>query len=286
MYAITGATGQLGRLVVDELLKTVPADRIVAAVRDPAKAAALAARGVHVREADYGRPETLRAALAGVRRVLLISSDAVGVRAAQHQAVIDASADVELLVYTSMLHADTTPARLAAEHKATEDAIAASGLPAAILRNGWYTENHLMALQPALEHGTMMGAAGEGRFSSAARLDYAVAAVEVLTADDQAGKVYELAGDQAYTLAEFAAELSRRAGKPVAYRDLPEADYKGVLLGAGLPEPLADALADEDVVARGDTLFDESRTLSTLIGRPTTPMRETVAGALRAAGYV
>lgn len=284
MYAVTGATGQLGRLVVAELLRIVPPAQIVAAVRDPGKAADLSALGVQVRQADYNRPDTLRTALAGVRRVLLISSNTVGTRTQQHRAVIDAAkaADIELLAYTSILHADTTPAKLASEHRATEEAIAASGLTGAFLRNGWYTENHLMALQPALEHGAMVGAAGQGRFSSAARADYAAAAAKVLTSEEQAGKIYELAGDDAYTLSAFAAELSRQAGKPVAYRDLSEADYKGVLLGAGLPEPLADVLADEDNVARGDTLFDDSRTLSRLIGRPTTPMRETVAGALRA----
>ena len=283
MYAITGATGQLGRLVIDTLLRRVPADQVVALVRDPAKADDLTNKGVVVREADYDRPETLPAALDGVERLLLISSDAVGVRARQHQVVIDAAkvTGVELLAYTSMLHADATPAKLAAEHKATEDAIAASGLPAAILRNGWYTENHLMGLSQALEHGAMVGAAGEGRFSSAGRADYAEAAAKVLTADDQAGKVYELAGDQAYTLAEFAAELSRQAGKPIEYRDLPEADYKGVLLGAGLPESLADALADEDIASREDTLYDDGHVLSAMLGRPTTPMRDTIAGALR-----
>lgn len=164
MYAITAAAGQLGRVVIDELLKTVPADRIVAGVRNPAKAADIAAKGVQVREADYDRPDTLRTAFEGVRRVLLISSDAVGTRAAQHRAAIDAAkaADVDLLAYTSMLRADATPAKLALEHKQTEDAIAASGISAAILRNGWYTENHLLALHPALQHGAMMGAAGEG----------------------------------------------------------------------------------------------------------------------------
>ena len=284
MYAITGATGQLGRLVVDALLRRVPADQVVALVRDPAKADDFRAMGVAVREADYDRPETLRSALEGVDRVLLISSDAVGIRARQHQAVIDAAdaAGVELLAYTSMLHADATPAKLAAEHKATEDAIAASGLPAAILRNGWYTENHLMGLSQALEHGAMVGAAGEGRFSSAARADYAEAAAVVLTSDEQAGQVYELAGDRSYTLPEFAAELSRQAGRPIAYRDLSQADYKQVLLGAGLPEPLADALSDEDAVSRRDTLLDEGCALGRLIGRPTTPMPETIAAALRA----
>lgn len=283
MYAITGATGQLGRLVVDALLRRVPADQVAALVRNPAKAHDLQAKGVEVREADYDRPATLRTALDGVERVLLISSDAVGVRARQHQVVIDAAkaAGVELLVYTSMLHADATPAKLAAEHKATEDAIAASGLPAAILRNGWYTENHLMGLSPALEHGAMVGAAGEGRFSSAARADYAEAAVTVLIGGDQADKVYELAGDRSYTLAEFAAELSRQSGRPVAYQDLAQADYKQVLLGAGLPEALADALSDEDAVSRRDTLLDDTGALRRLIGRSTTPMPETIAAALR-----
>ncbi len=283
-YAVTGATGQLGRLVVDELVQVVHTSQVVAAVRTPAKAADLAARGVQVREADYGRPDTLRSAFAGVDRVLLISSSEVGIREAQHRAAIEAAAaaGVELLAYTSILHADTTPAKLAAEHRATERAIAASGVPAVILRNGWYTENHLMGLEAVLEHGAMVGAAGDGRFASAARADYAAAAARVLTADGQPGKLYELAGDAAYTLAAFAAELSYQAGRPVAYRDLSEADYKGVLVGAGLPEALADVLADEDHVARGDTLYDDSGTLSRLIGRPTTPMRDTVASTLGA----
>ena len=286
MYAITGATGQLGRLVIDELLKLAPGGEIVAVVRAPAKARHVAAQGVVVREADYDRPETLRAALDGVSRVLLISSDAVGVRARQHQAVIDAAtfAQVELLAYTSMLHADSTPAKLAAEHKATEDAIRASGLPAVILRNGWYVENHLLGLAQALEHGAMVGAAGGGRFSAAARADYALAAAKVMLGSDRAGKVYELAGDRSYTLADFAAELSRQAGRPVAYNDLAEADYRAVLLEAGLPEPLATVLADEDYVSRTNTLLDDGHALSGLIGRPTTPMPDVIAQAIKGRG--
>ena len=283
MYAVTAATGQLGRLVVDALLSRVPAEQIVALARDPSKADDLRAKGVEVREADYDRPDTLRSALTGVDRVLLINNKKIGNRARQHQAVIDAAlaAKVELLAYTSMLHADATPAKLAAEHRATEDAIAASGLPAAILRNGWYSENHLMGLQQALEHGSTVGAAGEGRFSSAARTDFAEAAAIVLTGDEQAGRVYELAGDGSYTLAEFAAELSRQTGRPIVYRDLAQIDYKQVLLGAGLPEPLADVLSDEDAVSRGDTLMDETGVLGRLLGRPTTPMPETIPAALR-----
>ena len=286
MLAVTGATGQLGRLVIAELLKLTPARKIVAAVRDPANAGDLAAKGVVVREADYERPGTLSAALEGADRLLLISSDAVGVRARQHQAVIDAAKaeGVSLLAYTSMLHADSTPAKLAAEHKATEDAIAESGVPAVILRNGWYIENHLLGLDQALEHGALVGAAGEGQFSAAARADYAAAAAKVLTSDDQAGKVYELAGDSSYTLADFAAELSHQAGAAIVYRDLSEADYKRVLLSAGLPEPLAAALADEDHVSRTDTLRDDGKVLSALIGRATTPMPVVIAQALQARG--
>ncbi len=286
MYAITGATGQLGRRVIDVLLKTVPPDRIVAAVRSPAKAQDLAAKGVHVREADYGRPETLAAAFAGVERVLLISSSEVGGRLRQHKAVIDAAkaAGVTLLAYTSILHCDSTPARLATEHRATEEAIAASGVPAVILRNGWYTENKLGALPIALQHGAMVGSSGGGRFSAASREDYAEAAAVALRGEDQAGKVHELAGDTAFTMAEFTAEVSRQAGKPVAYTDLPEAEYTAILTGAGLPADLAAIIADADAVAASDTLFDDSRSLSRLIGRPTTPFAQTLAAALKAQG--
>lgn len=286
MYAITGATGQLGRRVIDVLLKTVSPDQIVAAVRTPAKADDLAAKGVHVREADYSRPATLAAAFVGVKRVLLVSSSEVGGRLPQHKAVIDAAkaAGVKLLAYTSILHCDSTPAQLALEHRATEEAIAASGIPAVILRNGWYTENKLMGLPIALQHGAMVGSAGGGRFSAASREDYAEAAAVALCGEGQAGKIYELAGDRAFTMAEFAAEVSRRAGKPVSYADLPEAEYKAILTGAGLPDNLAAILADADAVAAADTLFDDSHDLSRLIGRPTTPFAETVDAAVKAEG--
>lgn len=282
MYAITAATGQLGRLVIDALLHTVPADRIVAAVRNPGKAADLAAKGVTVREADYDRPDTLATAFAGVERVLLISSSDVGKRSPQHRAVIDAAkaAGVKLLAYTSILHADVTPARLADEHRETEAAIVAAGVPAAILRNGWYTENKTAALQIALQHGKIVGASGNGRFSAAAREDYAAAAAAVLTGDGQAGKVYELAGDEAFTMAELAAEVTRQAGKPVAYANVSEAEYTAILAGVGLPESLAAIIANADAVAADDHLFDDGRALSRLIGRPTTPFAKTVAAAL------
>ena len=283
MYAITGATGQLGRLVIDALLATVPAGQIVAAVRNPAKAHDLAERGVLVREADYTRPETLATALVGVDKLLLISSTEVDGRLPLHRAVIDAArrAGVSLLAYTSMLHADTSPARLAIEHRQTEEVIAASGLPSVILRNGWYTENHLMALPAALEHGAFVGAANGGRFSSGARKDYAEAAVMALTTEGNAGKIYELAADNAFTLTELAAEVSRQSGKTVVYNDLAEDAYVSVLKGVGLPADLAGLLADADVAASRGALFDDTGTLARLIGRPTTPMVSLVGAALR-----
>jgi NAD(P)H dehydrogenase (quinone) len=282
MYAITGATGQLGRLVIDALQRTVPAERIVAAVRDPAKAHDLAARGVNVREADYNRPDTLATAFAGVEKLLLISSTEVAGRLPQHRAVIDAAGrtGVSLLAYTSMLHADTSPARLAIEHRQTEEVIAASGLPAVVLRNGWYTENHLLALPAALQHGAFVGAAKDARFSSAARRDYAEAAAVVLTTGDQAGKTYELAADQAFTLAELAAEVSRQSGRTVIYNDLSKAGFEAVLTSAGLPADLAAILADADVAASRGALFDDRGAMGRLIGRPTTPMESLVAAAL------
>jgi NAD(P)H dehydrogenase (quinone) len=272
----------LGRLVIEALLKTIPAGQIVAAVRNPAKAGDLAERGVIVREADYSRPDTLAPALAGVQKLLLISSTEVSGRLPRHRAVIDAAgrAGVSLLAYTSMLHANTSPAKLAIEHRQTEELIAAAGLPAVILRNGWYTENHLMALPAALEHGAFAGAAKDGRFSSAARQDYAEAAAAVLTSDDQVGKTYELAADHAFTLAEFAAAVSRQSGKAIVYNDLSETAYRDMLTSAGLPADLAALLADADAAASRGALFDDGGALRRLIGRATTPMESLVAAAL------
>lgn len=283
MIVVTGASGQLGRLVIENLLQTVPASEIVAAVRTPAKVADLAARGVQVREADYNRPETLDSAFAGADKLLLISSSEVGSRLPQHRAVIDAAkrAKVGLIAYTSLLHADSSPLPLAVEHKATEQLIAEAGLPAVILRNGWYTENYLASIPPALQYGVVLGSAGEGRIASAARADYAAAAAAVLTRDGQAGKVYELAGDESYTLAELAAEIARQSGKAVAYQNLPEADFKAALLGAGLPEGLAALLAESDIGASKGGLFDDSHQLSQLIGRPTAGLASLVKAALQ-----
>ena len=282
MIVITGASGQLGRLVIQSLLTKVPANRIVAAVRNPEKASDLAALGVQIRRADYTDSASLDAAFQGAEKVLLISSSEVGQRLAQHRNAIDAArrAGVSLLAYTSLLHADTSPLGLAGEHVATEAWLAQSGVPFVLLRNGWYTENYLASIPPALQHGAFIGSAGEGRIASAARADYAEAAAVVLTTPGQSGKVYELAGDEAYTLAEFSAELSRQSGKAIPYVDLPENDYKAALIGAGLPEPIAGLLADSDSGAAKGGLFDDTRQLGTLIGRPTTPLAVSMRAAL------
>jgi NAD(P)H dehydrogenase (quinone) len=284
MYVITGATGQLGRLVIEQLLKVVPAAQIVAAVRSPEKASDLSALGIQVRKADYSEPDTLDSALAGAQKLLLISSSEVGQRAAQHAAVIDAAqrAGVTLLAYTSVLHADTSLLGLAEEHRQTETALAKSTVPFVLLRNGWYSENYTAGIPGALAQGAVLGSAADGRISSAARADYAAAAVAVLTAqDNQAGRVYELAGDDAYTLTEFAAELSRQAGTAVPYTDLPQADFQAALIQAGLPDFVADLLADSDAAAAKGALFDDGRQLSSLIGRPTTPWQTSVTQALK-----
>ena len=277
--AVTGSTGQLGRLVVEKLKVRVPASEIIALARDPAKAADL---GVAVRVADYAWPETLAPALAGVDTLLLISSDAIGQRVGQHAAVIDAAkaAGVKRIAYTSILRADTSPLVLAEEHKATEALIQASALPYALLRNGWYAENYTGSLAGAVAAGAMIGASGAGKISAATRADYAEAAAVVLSTPEARNRIYELAGDAAFTRAELAAEVSRQTGKTVAYNDLPEAEYAKILESFGLPAPLAAILAQSDVGASQGGLFDDGRALSGLIGRPTTPLSVAVAAAL------
>jgi NAD(P)H dehydrogenase (quinone) len=284
MIVITGATGQLGRLVIQELLKSTPASEIVAAVRSPEKAADLATLGVAVRRADYTLPATLAAAFEGAARLLLISSSEIGQRLPQHRAVIDAAkqAKVSLLAYTSILHADRSPLGLATEHQATEALLRESGLPFVLLRNGWYTENYTGNVATAIAHGAVLGSARDGRIASAARADYAAAAAAVLVRDDQAGLIHELAGDEAFTLQQLAAEIARQSGKPVVYQDMPQAAYAAALESVGLPSGFAQLLADSDAGAAQGALFDDGHRLSQLIGRPTTPLADSVAAALAA----
>lgn len=281
MIVVTGATGQLGRLVIAELLKRTAAKNVIAAVRNPDKAKDIAALGVQVRKADYDQPDSWDAALQGAEVVLLISSSELGKRAQQHESVVQAAlrAGVQLLAYTSVLRADTSPLGLAAEHKATESSIRAYGLPHAFLRNGWYLENYQHPIQLATEQGAVYGCAGDGRIAAASRVDYAAAAAEILVTRKQG--VFELAGDDAFTLADLAAEISRQTSKKIDYVNLPEPAFRDALVQAGLPAPFAELLADSDTGISKGALFDERHQLSQLIGRPTASMSQAVAAALK-----
>lgn len=276
---VTGATGQLGRLVVESLKSKVSAETIVALVRNPEKAADL---GIEARAFDYTQAENLVASLRGIDKLLLISGNEVGQRLPQHLAVIDAAkqAGVKQLFYTSILHADSSPLGLATEHLATEVAIKESGLTYTILRNGWYTENYTGSAKGAVGAGAFIGNAGDGKIALAARVDYAEAAAVVLAGEGHEGKTYELAGDEAYTLTELAAEISKQSGKTIPYNNLTEAEYAGILKSFGLPDGLAEMLANSDTGASKGGLFDDSKVLSELIGRPTTSLAKVVADAL------
>lgn len=277
-YLVTGASGQLGQLVVDHLKTLVPAGEIIALVRSGAARKIYEAKGVATRRGDYDDPQSLRAALEGIDRVLLISSSEIGKRAAQHRNVIDAAkaAGVGFVVYTSLLNADRGGMALAEEHIATEAALKESGLPHAILRNGWYSENIAGTAAQALSLGQHFGASSGGRFATASRQDFAEAAANVLAGEGHEGKTYELGGDSPFTMAEYATLLSELSGKDVAYVNLDEGAYRSALVGAGLPEGFAAILADSDAKAAEGALATESRDLARLIGRPTTPMRRTL----------
>lgn len=277
--AVTGATGHLGRLAIAALQARAPEAAVIALARNPAPVA-----GVPARAFDYTRPETMAAALPGIDVLVLISSNDFNDRAGQHRAVIDAAraAGVGRIVYTSILKGEGSPMLLAQDHIATEAHLRASGLAHTLLRNGWYTENYTGNLKAAVEHGALIGAAGTGRIASAARADYAEAIAVAALGADHAGKTYELAGDVPHTMAEFAAEVGKAAGKPIPYNSLPKDSYAGILAGFGLPAGFAAALADSDDQASRGALLDESHTLSRLIGRPTTPIAATIAAALAA----
>lgn len=284
---VTGATGKLGRLVIQNLLKRMPASSIVAGVRSPDHEVArqLSAQGVEIRVADYSRLDTLSAAFEGIHRLLLISSTAGVDRVAQHQNVINAAkaANVGLIAYTSLLHADASTSGLGEDHKRTEAALQHSGLPFVLLRHGWYTENHTASVPPALRHGAVIGSAGQGRFSSATRADYAEADAVVLMTDGQAGRIHELAGDESYSLTELADTIAAAAGKPVTYQDLPKAKFKQALVGMGLPDGLAELIAESDIGASRGELEDNGHQLRALLNRPTTPYQQTIEAAVYAA---
>ncbi|MDW8810291.1 SDR family oxidoreductase [Streptomyces scabiei] len=279
---VTGATGHLGKFVVEGLLEKVPAEQITAVVRSEEKAAGFAARGVKIAVADYSAPETFDGVFAAGDKVLLVSSSEVDKdRTAQHRVVIDAAkaAGVALLAYTSAPGSLT--AALADDHRATEEALLASGLPYALLRNGWYNENYTEQLAPVLQYNAVTHAAGEGRVSSASRADYAAAAVAVLTGEGHENQTYELGGDIAWSFAEYAAELSAQTGKEIANNPVPADALVGILTGAGLPEGFAAVLAGVDASIEKGELTVSSGDLSRLIGRPTTPIADSIATALK-----
>ncbi len=282
---ITGATGQLGRLVVEKLKQRVNNDALVALVRSPEKAGDL---GIEAKAFDYTKPETLVDGLKGIDHLLLISSNEVGKRKAQHQNVIEAAqkADIKWIVYTSLLRADTSSLSLATEHAETEQLLKESGIPYTLLRNGWYTENYTGSLPGVVEAGALVGSAGDGKISSAAREDYAEAAAVVLSSKGHEGQVYELAGDEAYTLKELAAEVSEQTNRAIPYNNLPEGEYAKVLISAGVPENFAQAIAQWDKGASRNDLFDDNRVLSKLIGRATTPLSISVKNALEQGGQL
>ncbi|CCK28162.1 Quinone oxidoreductase 2 [Streptomyces davaonensis JCM 4913] len=279
---VTGATGHLGRHVVEQLLQKVPADQVTAVVRTPEKAADLAERGVNIAVADYNAPETFDTLFAAGDKVLLISGNEFDKgRVAQHKVVIEAAkaADVALLAYTST--PGSLKAALADDHRGTEEALTGSGVPYVLLRNGWYHENYTENLAPVLEHNAVVAAAGEGRVSSASRADYAAAAVAVLTGEGHENKTYELGGDEAWSLAEYAAELSRQTGKEIAYNSVSGEALKGILGGTGMPEHFVDVFVGVDAsIAQGE-LVVSSGDLSRLAGRPTTPFAEAIAAAIK-----
>ncbi|WP_435125365.1 SDR family oxidoreductase [Actinacidiphila sp. bgisy144] len=281
---VTGASGHLGRLVVADLLaRGVGAGDIAAVVRDQGKVADLAAQGVQVRVATYDDPQSLKGAFKAGERVLFVSGSEVGRRLPQHTAVVDAAraAGVGLLAYTGILGGPEADIALAEEHKLTERLILDSGLPYTFLRNGWYTEVYTQNLGTVLEHGAVVASAGEGRVASAARADYAAAAAVVLTGEGHEGKAYELSGDTAWSFAEYAAEVSRASGREIRYQNVSSEQYLEVLVGAGLPAGLAEVLVDVDRGIGRGLLAGTSGELSRLIGRPTTPMPESVAAAVR-----
>lgn len=281
MIVVTGATGNLGTLVLEQLLERVPAQSVRALARTPDKASAWAERGVEVVQADYEDPASLRAAFEGADKVLLISGSEVGRRLPQHRNVIEAAveAGVGLLVYTSLAKADTSRSVLAEEHVPTEETLRASGFQWVILRNGWYLENYTENLAGPLAMGAFYGAAGKGRVSAAARADYAAAAVAALTEDGHAGQTYELGG-QPFDMAELASVVSHATGKELPYVDLPEEAYRQALVEAGVPEVMAGVLANADTaLAHGDLEVDPA-TLTTLIGRAPTSLGDAVRAAL------
>ena len=280
--AITGATGQLGSIVIEKLLLQTEASNIVALVRNPANATHLTAQNIEVREFDYDRPETLVPALSGIDKLLLISANEVGRRTPQHKAVIDAAkvVGVPYLAYTSLLRADTSPLGLAQEHRETEKLIQDSGLRYTFLRNNWYSENYLAGVAHTIEIGTLFGAAQDGRISSASRIDYAEAAAKVLTSTGHENKTYELAGSESFSLSDLATFIGQAVNKDIIYQNLSAEEYTQGLTQAGLPAGLVDVIVDADIQTIQGAMYSDSKDLEQLIGHKTTSIQDAIKAAL------
>ncbi|MEB7537240.1 SDR family oxidoreductase [Pantoea anthophila] len=283
MIAVTGANGKLGKQVIMKLLSFYPAEKIVGLARNPQDAGDLIKLGVQIKQADYDKPETVSAALFGIKKLLLISAVIPSERFRQHKAVIDAAhqAGVNLIAYTSQLRADTSSFSLAKSHRETESYIKKSGMAYTILRNGWYIENHTDNLNKAVQHGVLLGSSGKGRFSSASREEYAEAAAVVLSQDGHIGKVYELAGSDAYTMSELADQVSELIGKKIDYLNLSYHDLKQVLLSVNIPEMIADVVIEADKLSQEGELFSDSNDLSILLGRKTLPIQQVIINEIK-----
>ena len=280
--AITGATGQLGNLVIEQLLQLTAAQNIVALVRKIDKAEHFKVQGIEPREFDYDRPETLVPALLGIDKLLLISANEIGRRTPQHQAVIDAAkvAGVPYLAYTSLLRADTSPLGLAQEHRETEKLIQDSGITYTFLRNNWYSENYLAGVAHTIETGTLFGAAQDGRISSASRIDYAEAAAKVLTSTGHENKTYELAGSESFSLSDLATFIGQAVNKDIIYQNLSAEEYTQGLTQAGLPAGLVDVIVDADIQTIQGAMYSDSKDLEQLIGHKTTSIQDAIKAAL------
>ncbi|MEK5240348.1 SDR family oxidoreductase [Paenibacillus sp. FSL L8-0470] len=283
--ALTGATGQFGSIVAETLLKSVPAEKLVASVRNPEKAESLRARGVDIRHGDFDQPETLDAAFAGVDRLLIVSADGDNdTRIRQHKAAVDAAvrAGVGYIVYTSVGHADNSTLFLAPVHRATEQFIIESGIPYAFLRNNWYLENEIGSIQAVQAGAPWLTSAGEGKVGWATRRDYAEAAAVVLAGEGTENAVYELSGKPA-TQAELAAIVGSVLGKDVAVQQVDDATYSSVMAGAGVPEAALPIVVAIQAAIREGALDIESDDFGKLLQRPLTPLSEGISEMLNGA---
>jgi NAD(P)H dehydrogenase (quinone) len=282
MYAVTGASGKLGRLAIEALLaRGVPAAQVVAVVRTPAKVADLAERGVVVRSGDYSDVSGWPAALADVDTLLLVSGSELGQRLTQHTTVVDAarSAGVERVVYTSILKADTSTSALAGEHLATEQLLATCGLSYTILRNSWYFENYLDKAGQFIAQGALVSAAGATPFTAATRADYAAAAATTLVEHGHDKTVYELGGAK-ITVPDVAAAITAASGTEVAYQAVSPDALREILVGAGVPAQYVDLTVDIDRITAGGELDTDSDALARLVGQPLTTLQEAATAAL------